>query len=214
MPEWIMTKIGKLNIVLKEVERLYGKEEKLLLSSKEWLTFIKSYYGFLKSAFRASLPFDPRFNAVHWGFGVGGLCREIAFGYCWMNAYATYYTSKIPPSAQPANVPFHVSYFADNSITRIDSCRDKIALMVWAFYCSFNPENRSETLDYISVLDRLKHPSRFGLSLKNHQGLVKYLEMLRGQDFNRMVRYRHLKIHRMEPRIEIYGVKPNTVHLR
>jgi hypothetical protein len=204
-----MTKTGNLSEVSQEVEKLYVEEERLLLSSKEWLSFIKSCNGFRKRAFKASLPFDTRFNAVHWGFGVSGLCREIAFGYCWMKAYATYYKSQTPPSAQPANVHFHVSYFADNSITRVDSCRDKIALMVWAFYCSFNPEKRTETLDYAMVLDRLKHPLRFGLSLKNHQALVSHLEMLRGQDFDRMVTYRHLKVHRMEPRIEIYGVKPH-----
>jgi hypothetical protein len=204
-----MTKTGNLSGVSQEIEKLYVDEERLFLSSREWLVFIKSYKGFCKSAFKASLPFDPRFNTVHWGFGVSGLCREIAFGYCRMKAYATYYKSQTPPSAQPVNVHFQLSYFADNSITRIDSCRDKIALMIWAFYCPFNPENRPETLDYASVLDRLKHPLRFGLSFKNHQGLVSHLEMLSGQDFARMVQYRHLKIHRMEPRIEIYGVKPH-----
>ena len=100
--------------VLKEFEKLYFEEERLLLSSEEWVSFSKSYTGFRKSAFKASLPFDPRFNAVHWGFAVGGLCREIAFGYCWMNAYAKHYRSQTPPAAQPANVHFHLSYFADN----------------------------------------------------------------------------------------------------
>jgi hypothetical protein len=109
------------------------------------------------------------------------------------------------PALLIRNVHFKLSYFADNSITRIASCRDKLALMVWAFYYPFNPEKRPEMLDYTSVLDRLKHPLRFGLSFKNHQGLVSYLDMLHGQDFDRMVNYRHLKIHRMEPRIEIYG---------
>ena len=202
-----MTETGTLDEIAKELDSLYLEEEKLLRSSEEWITFVKCYSRFRKSAFKASLPFDPRFNAVHWGFGVHGLCREIAFGYCWTRAYATYYKSQTPSSAQPANVDFHVSYFADNSITRIDSCRDKIALMIWAFYCSFNPERRPETLDYATVLDRLKHPTRFGLSLKNVQGFVKHLETLRGEAFERMMTYRHLKIHRMEPRIEIYGVK-------
>jgi hypothetical protein len=204
-----MKKPEDITGVSKEVERLYFEEERLLLSSKEWVSFSKSYTGFRKSAFKASLPFDPRFNAVHWGFAVGGLCREIAFGYCWMNAYATHYTSQTPPTAQPANVHFHLSYFADNSITRVTSCRDKIALMVWAFYCSFNPEKRSEMLDYSMVLDRLKHPLRFGLSVKNHEVFIRQLETLQGPDFARMVTYRHLKIHRMELRIEIYGVKPH-----
>ena len=204
-----MSETEDLSEISQEVETLYLGEEKLLLSSEEWISFTKSYNGFSKSAFKASLPFDPRFNAVHWGFAVSSLCREIAFGYCWMNAYARHYKSKIPPAAQPANVHFHVSYFADNTITRIDSCRDKIALMVWAFYCPFNPEKRPEMLDYAMILDRLKHPLRFGLSLNNHQGFVSCLETLNGQDFDSMETYRHLKIHRMEPRIEIYGVKPH-----
>jgi len=202
-----MSKADNFDKISQEVEKLYLNEEKLLLSSKEWDSFIKSYNGFRKSASKASLPFDPRFNAVHWGFAVSSLCREIAFSYCWMNAYARHYKGQTPPTAQPANVHFHVSYFADNAITRIDSCRDKISLMVWAFYCPFNPEKRPEILDYAMVLDRLKHPLRFGLSLNNHKGFVSLLETLRGQDFTRIVTYRHLKVHRMEPRIEIYGVK-------
>lgn len=106
MPELTMTKAGNLNEVSEKVEKLHTEEEKLLLSSKEWLAFVKSYDGFRKSAFKASLPFDPRFNAVHWGFGVNGLCREIAFGYCWMNAYATYYKNQTLPSAKPPTCNF------------------------------------------------------------------------------------------------------------
>src|SRR5208337_5416608 len=58
-------------------------------------------------------------------------------------------------------------------------------------------------------LDRLKHPLRFGLSLKNPNGFIQHLETLQGADFHRMTLYRHLKIHRLEPRIEIFGVKPH-----
>jgi len=204
-----MTKTGSLSEEKHNVEKLYLNEERSLFSSKEWHSFSKSYNVFWKNAFEASLPFDPRFNSVHWGFAVSGLCQEIAFGYCWMNAYAKYHKRRIQPETRPAHVNFGVSYFADNCITRIDSCRDKLALMVWAYYCSFNPEKRPETLDYQAVLDRLKYPLRFGLTLKNHQNLLKHLETLRGQDFDRVIRYRNFKIHRMEPRIEIYGVKPH-----
>ena len=150
------SKTKDLSEMSQEVESLYLEEEKLLFSSIEWGSFINSYDAFYKSAFNASLPFDPRFNAVHWGFAVGRLCREIVYGYCWMNAHARQYKSQTPPATQPANVHFHTSYSADNTVTRIDSCRDKIALMVWAFYCPFNPERRQEILDYGTVLDRLK----------------------------------------------------------
>jgi len=126
-----------------------------------------------------------------------------------MNAYARHYKGQVRPGTQLADVDFHVSYFADNCITRIDSCRDKIALMVWAFYCPFNPEKRSEILDYRTVMERLKYPLRFGLTLKNHDIFLKHLETLKGKDFDRIERYRNYKIHRIEPRIEIYGVRPH-----
>lgn len=205
----IMSRSLKNRTILPQVEKLYLEEEKKLASSKEWTDFLKSYGAFQKAALEAALPFDPRFNSVHWGFTVSGLCKEIAFSFCWMNAYARHYRNQAQPGTHPADVDFHVSYFADNCITRIDSCRDKIALMVWAFYCPFNPEKRDETLDYKGVLKRLKYPLRFGLVLKNHEDFLKHLETLKGEDFDRIETYRNYKIHRIEPRIEIYGVKPH-----
>jgi len=195
--------------VLSQVEVFYFGEEKKITSSPEWTDFSKSYKGLRKAAFKGALPFDPRFNSVHWSFAASSLCRQIAFSYCWMQAYASFYKAQVQPGAQPSDAIFHVTYFADNCLTRIDSCRDKIALLVWAYYCPFNPEKRDETLDYHEVMQRLKYPLRFGLSLKNHDLFIKYLEMLKGKDFDRIERYRNYKIHRIEPRIEIYGVKPH-----
>ena len=204
-----MSNSPQTNSLLPEVEKLYLEEQKTLSSSMEWTKFLKSSDVFRKAVRRlGALPFDPRFNSVHWGLAVNSLCREIAFGFCWMNAYANFYKGQVKQGTQPSNVDFHASYFADNCITRIDSCRDKIALMVWAFYCPFSPEKKSETLDFQRVLERLKYPLRFGMNLKNQEGFIKFLETLKGEDFNRIEKYRHYKIHRIEPRIEIYGVKP------
>jgi hypothetical protein len=169
--------------VLTQVETIYLKEEKKIVSSTEWTDFSKSYKGLRKAAFKGALPFDPRFNSVHWSFAVSGLCRQIAFSYCWMKAYANFYKGQAQPGTQPSDAFFHVSYFADNCLTRIDSCRDKIALMVWAYYCPFNPEKRGETLDYREVMQRLDYPLRFGLTLKNHDLFVNHLAMLKGRDF-------------------------------
>lgn len=202
-----MSESYKKDSTLSQVEKLFIEEERRLVSSKEWAIFSKSYESFRKAAFKASLPFDPRFNSVHWGLAVSSLCREVAFGFCWMNAYARHYKGQVRKHAMLADVDFHVSYFADNCITRIDSCRDKIALMVWAFYCPFNPEKRPETLDYQKVMERLRYPLRAGLTLKNHDIFLKQLGKLKGKDFERIEKYRHYKVHRIEPRIEIYGVK-------
>ena len=201
-----MSKSSKNESPFFEIEKIFFEENKKLVSWKEWIFFSNSDESFWKAA-KKNLPFDPRFNSVHWGFTVSSLCRQIAFGYCWMEAYASEYRKRVREGTQPANVDFRVSYFADNCITRIASCRDKLALMVWAFYCPFNPEK--QVLNYYKVIEQLKYPLRFGLVLKKHDIFLRYLETLKGDDFDRIEKYRHYKIHRIEPRIEIYGSEPH-----
>ena len=86
--------------VLTQVETFYLEEEKKIISSKEWADFSKSYKGLRKAAHKGVLPFDPRFNSVHWSFAASGLCRQIAFSYCWMQAYARYYKGQVQPGIQ------------------------------------------------------------------------------------------------------------------
>ena len=56
-------------------------------------------------------------------------------------------------------------------------------------------------LGFIEVLKRLKQPVRFGLAIKHQEPFVKQLEKLKGNHFKLMQTYRHLKIHRVEPKI-------------
>ena len=185
------------------------KEKRQLEAKPVWRAFVSSWASLYKAAADGPLPFNPKFNAMHWAFDVSMLCREVAYGLMWMNAYATYYMSKVKPGEQPAHVDFQVSYFADNSVSRIDSCRDKLALMVWSFYCAFNPEEKKEVLIYEDVVKRLKWPVKYGLNLRGQKVFLRALNILQGEDFVRIGRYRDFKVHRREPRIEIYGVKPH-----
>jgi len=191
------------------VEQNFWQERKKITSRQEWISFSKTFENLYEAAVVKASPFDPRFNAVHWALDVYNLCRQITFSYCLMNSYAEFYKKQVSVGSQLEHVDFHVSYFADNCITRIDSCRDKLALMVWAFYCPFNPEKKNEILDYQRIVERLRCPIKFGLKLKNQNDFLKYLEILHGTDFQRVETYRHRKIHRREPRIEIYGIKPH-----
>jgi hypothetical protein len=81
--------------------------------------------------------------------------------------------------------------------------------MIWAFYVPFNPEQKSEVLNYEKVRERIRCPLKFGLDIRNHGGFLSILEKLQSQDFKRVEKYRDLKIHRREPRIEMYGVQPH-----
>lgn len=62
---------------------------------------------------------------------------------------------------------------------------------------------------YEGVLERLLAPVKFGLKLDGHQEFIEYLEKIKGDDFKRIEKYRHLKVHRMEPQIEMYQTGPH-----
>jgi hypothetical protein len=119
------------------------------------------------------------------------------------------YRAKVPAGSRPAHTNFYVSYYADTALTRIDSCRDKLALAVWAHFSSFNPEREREVLDYGQVCARLGAQVKFGLRLRGSEPFRQCLAGLRTNEFQKVEEYRHLKIHRREPRIELHGVKPH-----
>ena len=73
-----------------------------------------------------------------------------------------------------------VSYFADNAATRISSCRDKLALLAWAYYCPFNPDKKDEVLNFDEVRGRFTNPLRFGLRLTGHDEFLAELNKLVG----------------------------------
>ncbi len=194
-----------MNEQQKEIEPLFSKAIKHIQHKPHVLKFHRSFVSIKKRI--QGIPFDPKFNAIIWAYDVYGLCAEIAYSLARMEAFASRYKQLHKDGANPSDSNSYVSFYADTCITRIHSCRDKIALMVWAFYCPFNPENKHEVLDYQKVLERLEVPFRYGLSLRAHKPFLTALEMLQGSDFKRVELYRHSKVHRREPRVEIYGPK-------
>ena len=108
----------------------------------EWKAFVKTWERFKKQVEKADFPSDPRFNSVFWAYNLANLCKEIVFGFCWAEAWAEFYKKKIPEGSMPSNSFMQVSFYAGNCITMIDSCRDKLALMVWAYFCPFNPNEK------------------------------------------------------------------------
>jgi hypothetical protein len=91
---------------------------------------------------------DPRINCGIWAIDVLNLTNEILHNFIWLIAWADYFKSTRSENQSLSHSYFPVILHADNCITRINSCRDKIALMVWSYYCHFNPQNRKEVLTY------------------------------------------------------------------
>ncbi len=189
----------------KVIEKFQHNQTKII-KQKNWKGFQNAHTNLIKNS-HSALPFDHKFNAVSWAFDCAHLLGEIAYSYCWMISYAGYYKENIPKNSLPSHTDFFVSYYANNAITRINSCRDKIALMIWAFYCPFNPEKKEEVLIFHKVLEKLKHPEKYCLNIKNHEVFVGHLEKLIDDDFKDLGNLRHSIIHRREPKIEIFGCK-------
>jgi len=166
------------------------------LSGALWNSMNSSYHTLYKAAC-CSPTLDPKFNAIHWAHDVCLTLEEIKYSISWMRTYAKVYKDTNPRGSNPSDVSFHVSYYADNSITRLHSCRDKLALMIWAYYCPFNPLKRDEVLDYYKIQTKLATPVNHGLTLKHHEQFLVYLNNLDNPEFKRIAKYRHLKIHSM-----------------
>jgi hypothetical protein len=185
-----------------EVLKAYAALYHQFVNEPRWTGFCRAYRSLLGAI--EVLPFDPRFNAVHWALDAQYLCRQVAYSFLWMSAYGDYYRQHLQPGQRMSDEDFHVQYYADAAIVLIDSCRDKTALAAWAYYASFNPEAR--VLDYEDVLDRLRCPARHGLTIRNRKPFLDALEPLSAACFGKVVRYRNLKVHRREPRIQVYDV--------
>ena len=145
------------------------------------------------------VPWDWRYNATHWALDVADICSEIGFSIASMRAFAKLSLECDDSSRRQSEG--RISYYADNAATRISSCRDKVALLAWSYYCPFNPDRKDEVLNFELVRERLTSPVRFGLRLQGHEEFLAELNKLAGPHFQRAIAYRHKKIHRMEPRV-------------
>ncbi|MFQ5734808.1 MAG: hypothetical protein ACE5KM_22980 [Planctomycetaceae bacterium] len=156
-------------------------------------------FGTLFRSLEGHVPWDWRYNATHWALDVGDVCNEIRYSIAWMRASAEYASECNDNDRRSAE--FLVSYYADNAATRISSCRDKLALLAWSYYCPFNPDKKGEVLNFEQVRERLTTPVRFGLRFEGHEAFLVELNKLVGPSFQQAKTYRDRKVHRMEPRV-------------
>ena len=187
---------------------LATQEHKRIEHLPAWQSFKTSYGVLWKAATRDSFPWDWRFNAVHWAVDVAKLCRETAYGMIWMKAYAHDFTLRVPKGSLPSHNAMQVMYFLDNTIVRMCSCRDKLALMVLAHFKPFTPEAEN-LMPYHRILGNLTSPAPGKGAYRGSSPFLKALRTLDCRDFERLKKYRDLKVHRREPRVEMYGVEPH-----
>ena len=177
-------------------ELLLEKQQEMLCDESERL---RDSVGVLLDALAGHVPWDWRYNATHWALDVADVCGEIGYSIAWMRAFAEYASECDERERRSAEGS--VSYYTDNAATRISSCRDKLALLAWSYYCPFNPDKKGEVLNFEQIRERLTSPIRFGLQFEGHEEFLVELNKVIGLNFEKATTYRHKKVHRMEPRV-------------
>ncbi len=196
------------------IENVIPNVSNAITGLPETKKFITAKNRFLGNVGNVLASHSPKSNTLLWGHDVINMCYEVIHGYTWMKAWGDCYKKKFPSGTLPIHTSRQVSFYTSSTITLIDSLRDKIALMVWAYFASFNPENPQEILTFEPIFDRLKNPAKYGLDLKNSRPFLRSLERIDGGAFKQLERFRNFKIHRMEPDIHIYGAgKHNKVSI-
>ena len=143
---------------------------------------------------------DPRFNSIFWADSVRRLTEQIEFWFSWMQAFAKRYEDEFDPRSGPSGDYIPVTYYADNTIVQIISCRHKLALMVGAYFKPFDPE-RGKLPDFQAIMKRLKKPDKHGLDADLSKSFLEHLKKLENPDFKFLKNYRDYKIHGNDPLI-------------
>ena len=182
----------------------YQRASELLLEKQEAMLCdetvrLANSVGKLLDALVGDIPWDWRYNATHWALNVTDVCSEIGYSIAWMRAFAEF--SSECGNRERRIAESRVSYYADNAATRISSCRDKLALLAWSYYCPFNPDKRVEILTFEQIRERLNCPVKFGLQIVGHEAFLTELNKLDDSHFQRAIDYRNKKVHRMEPQV-------------
>lgn len=185
----------------------HGKISKKYLSQDHFNVYLVLLNKLYKE-WKQKLDHHWKYNAIHWATYIHSNLNKTIFSYAMAISNSNFYKSKTINGAKPNDVFVPVSSYIDNAVVNLHSCRDKVALMLWSYNTPFNPEIKSEVLTYSQIIDMFKKPSCFGYGFERNEYALDSLKHLNGiEAINQLEKFRHFKIHRWEPRIEIFGVK-------
>jgi hypothetical protein len=188
------------------VEELVKARSEEIYFGLRSIGIVDSWESFWSMACKKGSPFHPTGNAVHWLVSTWKLHREIVYAYASMEVHARRYKEAIAAEAWPSHTDGFVSYFADDCTVRLDAVRDKLALGMLSLYDAVDVSKRVP--DCHGVISRLENYERSGEPKELWlDPIVKSLKSLNGSPWGLIENLRTLKIHRLEPRIELYGAR-------
>jgi hypothetical protein len=160
-----------------------------------------------------ALPHHPIRNVVIWSFDIALLLGETLLSLKNMMSAARYYRATTEENSLPSHTDKFVSFYANVLFVLIETIKDKIGLMVYSTLEDFDPGEGKHLPSFETILKKLREISKDDNSPHRkwvaETLLSKILPLDKNEELNYVERFRHSKIHRMEPRIEIFGIKPH-----
>ena len=141
-----------------------------------------------------ALPYDPRFNAIHWMLDCWHLSYQIEYSWHQVDDVARAYRCSNRPGQNPSDAIPKLGYYADNAVIRLMSFADKLGLCLYSYYEDFNPNGNDVLLSLKGIVGSLEN----GSTLRN-RGADKAAAILRPllQKRPRVLKlYRDSKVHR------------------
>ncbi len=191
---------------MRELQNIIKSLYEQLEQQQEHIRFHKSFHE-LKNKFYENHSDDWKFNSFHWALDTYKILMSVIYSFVNMKSRAVLYKKNRKKGEHPSNSHPQINFYCDSTMVNLYTCRDKTALMVWSYFHPFDPENKKEVLSYKGVVERLKAPKNFGFNLSKQKNFLKSLNLLgnKNNEFKRLEDFRHYKIHRWEPRIEVFG---------
>jgi len=170
-------------------------------ASREDFKAVTTSFNELMKSIR-SFPWDWRFNSILYGMDVYSLLRELTFVYASMKASHDVYVIHSKKSSR--NVPFLLNLYIGDVLFRLISIRDKLFMAYAAFFAYHDPETRNSEKALSAELKKLISEAPNGVMLESFK---EFLTLKGLSHWYEIEEYRHMKVHRLEPKIDAYKIE-------
>ena len=138
---------------------------------------------------------DFRTNYYFWAIDISSTITQIIYSYCWLVSWARFYRQNSSLAERTPTTMFQTSFYADYCTILVNSLKDKSAIMIYSCFEIVNPHE--QILPYSKIMTYL--------NCKNQNDFVKMIDLCFGKaHFQAIKKFRDKKVHRLQPRIEIF----------
>ena len=170
--------------------------------TKKILAINKLYNNLLQSI--TVIPFDWRFSSMAYINDTYSLLKETIYSYTSMLAAQRIYLKHVKEDGEARHVPFLMNYYASDALFRIPAVKDKLMM---SYYCYFYYHDVEEPYETKNIKKRLIEQSKKKDANALKKPLRLFLKSFDSDWWKKVIKFRHMEAHRLDPKIEAYTIK-------